>query len=130
MQALGYNVWLHKYLALILSAGFAGCAGVMSAFYKGFVSPFDLSLMVSADAMLMVILGGTGTLIGPLLGAIVIVALRNLLSVFIDHWLIVLGLIFIATVFIAPNGVIAWFRSPRHKRTLDTSHESQQKERE
>ena len=120
MQALGYNVWLHKYLALILSATFAGCAGVMSAFYKGFVSPFDLSLMVSADAMLMVILGGTGTLIGPLLGAIIIVALRNLLSVFVDHWLIVLGLIFIATVFIAPNGVIVWFKPQRYKRISDT----------
>jgi ABC-type branched-subunit amino acid transport system ATPase component/ABC-type branched-subunit amino acid transport system permease subunit len=109
MLALGYNVWLHKYLAFIFSGTFAGAAGVMSAFYKGFVSPFDLSLSVSAEAILMVILGGTGTLIGPVLGAVVIVALRNMLSVFIDHWLILLGVIFVVTVFVAPNGVIGWF---------------------
>jgi len=123
MQALGYNVWLHKYLAFIISAVFAGCAGVLSAFYKGFVSPFDLSLAVSAEAMLMVILGGSGTLIGPILGAIVIVALRNLLSVFMDHWLIVLGLIFVLTVFVAPNGIVAWFKYPKKKITLKPSNQ-------
>ncbi len=110
MQALGYNVWLHKYLAFVISALFAGCAGVMSGYYDGFVSPFDLSLMMSADAILMVILGGTGTLIGPVIGAVVIVALRNFLSTVMDDWLIVLGVIFILTVFFAPNGVIGWFR--------------------
>ncbi len=110
MQALGYNVWLHKYLAFVISALFAGCAGVMGAYYDGFVSPFDLSLMMSADAILMVILGGTGTLIGPVIGAVVIVALRNFLSTVMDDWLIVLGVIFILTVFFAPNGVIGWFR--------------------
>jgi ABC-type branched-subunit amino acid transport system ATPase component len=88
----------------------------MSAYYKGFVSPFDLSIAVSADVILMVILGGTGTLIGPVIGAIVIVALRNFLSIFINHWLIILGLIFILTVFIAPNGVVRWFSTaPRAK---------------
>ena len=110
MQTLGYNVWLHKYLAFVISALFAGCAGVMGAYYDGFVSPFDLSLLVSADAILMVILGGTGTLIGPVIGAVVIVALRNFLSTVMDDWLLVLGGIFILTVFIAPNGVIGWFR--------------------
>ena len=110
MQTLGYNVWLHKYLAFMISALFAGCAGVMGAYYDGFVSPFDLSLLVSADAILMVILGGTGTLIGPVIGAVVIVALRNFLSTVMDDWLLVLGGIFILTVFIAPNGVIGWFR--------------------
>ncbi len=110
MQALGYNVWFHKYLAFVISALFAGSAGVMGAYYYGFVSPMDLSLVVSADAILMVILGGTGTLIGPIIGAVVIVALRNFLSTVMDNWLIVLGLIFILTVFFAPNGVIGWFR--------------------
>jgi ABC-type branched-subunit amino acid transport system permease subunit/ABC-type branched-subunit amino acid transport system ATPase component len=114
MRALGYNVWLHKYIAFVVSALFAGAAGVMSAYYKGFVSPFDLSIAVSAEAILMVILGGTGTLFGPIIGAAIIVALRNFLSIFMNHWLIVLGLIFMLTVFIAPNGVIRWF-TPRRR---------------
>jgi branched-chain amino acid transport system ATP-binding protein len=115
MLALGYDVWLHKYLAFILSGTFAGVSGVMSAFYKGFVSPFDLSLLVSAEAILMVILGGAGTLIGPIIGAVVIVALRNVLSVFVDHWLLLLGVIFVATVFVAPNGVIGWLTGGRRQ---------------
>jgi ABC-type branched-subunit amino acid transport system ATPase component/ABC-type branched-subunit amino acid transport system permease subunit len=115
MRALGYNVWLHKYIAFVLSALFAAAAGVMSAYYKGFVSPFDLSIVVSADAILMVILGGTGTLFGAVIGAAVIVGLRNFLSVFMNHWLIVLGLVFILTVFIAPHGVIRWFVQKRDR---------------
>ena len=119
MRALGYNVWLHKYIAFIFSAVFAAAAGVMSAYYKGFVSPFDLSLAVSADVVLMVILGGTGTLIGPVIGAMIIVALRNFLSIFINHWLIALGLIFILTVFVAPRGVVRWFSLGSHKAPED-----------
>ena len=115
MRALGYNVWLHKYIAFVFSALFAAAAGVMSAYYKGFVSPFDLSIAVSADAVLMVILGGTGTLFGPVIGAAVIVGLRNFLSIFMNHWLIVLGLVFILTVFIAPQGVIRWFVPKRDR---------------
>jgi branched-chain amino acid transport system ATP-binding protein len=109
MRALGYNVWLHKYIAFVFSALFAAAAGVMSAYYKGFVSPFDLSIAVSADAILVVILGGTGTLFGSVIGAAVIVGLRNFLSIFVNHWLIVLGAIFVLTVFIAPRGVVRWF---------------------
>jgi branched-chain amino acid transport system ATP-binding protein len=115
MRALGYNVWLHKYIAFVFSALFAAAAGVMSAYYKGFVSPFDLSIAVSADAILMVILGGTGTLFGPIIGAAVIVGLRNFLSIFMNHWLIVLGLVFILTVFVAPLGVIRWFVPKRSR---------------
>ena len=115
MRALGYNVWLHKYVAFVFSALFAATAGVMSAYYKGFVSPFDLSIAVSADAILMVILGGTGTLFGSVIGAVIIVGLRNFLSIFMNHWLIVLGLVFILTVFIAPQGVIRWFVRKRDR---------------
>lgn len=109
MQALGYNVWLHKYAAFIISAVFAGFSGTMSAYYKGFVSPFDLSIALSMEAILMVILGGTGTLFGAVIGAVILVALRNFLSILLQHWLIVLGLIFILTVFFAPEGVVGWF---------------------
>lgn len=109
MSALGYNVWLHRYSAFLIAGLFAGVAGAMNAFYTGFVSPRDVSIAMSAEAILMVILGGTRTLWGPLIGAVVIVALRNFLSIYFDHWLIVLGLIFIAVVLIAPHGIAGWF---------------------
>ena len=69
MRALGYNVWLHKYLAFVLSGAFAGFAGVLWAYYNGFVSPVDVQLVTSVETLLMVALGGPGTLAGPALGA-------------------------------------------------------------
>jgi branched-chain amino acid transport system ATP-binding protein len=109
LNALGYHAWLYKYVAFIATGLIAGCAGALNAFYNGFVSPRDLSISMSAEAILMVILGGTGTLWGPLLGAVIIVALRNLLSIYFDDWLIILGAFFIVAVRYAPNGIVGWF---------------------
>jgi ABC-type branched-subunit amino acid transport system ATPase component/ABC-type branched-subunit amino acid transport system permease subunit len=117
MRMLGYNVWLHKYVAFVICGLFAGSAGIMSAYYNGFISPLDLSLSTSAEALLMVILGGAGTLVGPIIGAVVIVALRNFLSIYIARWLIVLGAIFIFTVLYAPDGVMGWLNARRRKST-------------
>ena len=77
MRSLGYNVWLHKYLSFILAGAFAGLAGVLWAYYNGFVSPVELQLVTSVEILLMVAMGGPGTLVGPALGAGVIVFLRT-----------------------------------------------------
>jgi ABC-type branched-subunit amino acid transport system permease subunit/ABC-type branched-subunit amino acid transport system ATPase component len=106
MQALGYNVWLHKYATFIITAFLAAIAGALNALYNGFVSPRDLSISMSAEVLLMVIIGGTRTLWGALIGAIVVVTLRNVLSIYFDDWLIVLGLIFILVVLFAPDGIV------------------------
>jgi branched-chain amino acid transport system ATP-binding protein len=110
LEALGYHVWLYKYLAFILTGVLAGAAGAMNVLYNGFVSPRDVSIAMSAEGILMVILGGTGTLWGPLIGAVIVVALRNILSIYFDHWLIMLGAFFIFVVLLAPDGLIGWFR--------------------
>ena len=110
LEALGYHVWLYKYLAFILTGVLAGTAGAMNVLYNGFVSPRDLSIAMSAEGILMVTLGGTGTLWGPLIGAVIVVALRNILSIYFDHWLIMLGAFFIFVVLLAPDGLIGWFR--------------------
>ena len=68
MRTLGYHVWLHKYIGFIIAGGFAGFAGVLWAYYNGFVSPVDLQLATSVEVLLMVALGGRGTLLGPALG--------------------------------------------------------------
>jgi hypothetical protein len=87
MRTLGYNVWLHKYLAFVISGAVAGFAGVLWASYNGFVSPSDLDLAVSIETLLMVALGGRGTLLGASVGAAVIVLLKNLVSVY-TRWLL------------------------------------------
>src|SRR5438093_13154726 len=65
MEALGYNVWLHKYLAFVISGAFAGAAGVLWAYYHGFVGPTDVQLLTSVEALLMVARRGPRTLVGP-----------------------------------------------------------------
>ena len=64
MQILGYNTWLHKYIAFIIAGGFGGLAGVLWAHTNGHVSPETVVLTTSVDALLMVVLGGSGTLVG------------------------------------------------------------------
>jgi branched-chain amino acid transport system permease protein len=111
MRALGYNVWLHKYLAYIISGFFAGVAGMLFAYYNGFVSPSDLSLVVSAKVLLMVILGGAGTLFGPALGAGLIVLLENVVSAHSQRWLFILGSIYVAVALFAPHGLSGAFKA-------------------
>ncbi len=110
MRALGYNVWLHKSLAFVLSGLFAGFAGVFWAYNNGFVSPVDTQLVTSVEALLMVALGGPGTLGGPALGAAVIVFLKNYVSVYTKRWLLILGAVYIGVILFAPRGVFGAFK--------------------
>jgi branched-chain amino acid transport system permease protein len=105
MAALGYNVWLHQYLAFLLSSVFAGVAGSLLAYQNGIVSPTQLFVSNSAEALLMVILGGAGTMIGPFVGSIVIVLLEYLVSQHTERWLTALGIIYIVVVMGAPRGI-------------------------
>ena len=111
MRSLGYNVWLHKYLAFVLSGVVAGFAGVLWAYYNGFVSPVDVQLVTSVEALLMVALGGSGTLVGPALGAALIVFLKNFVSVYTKRWLLILGAVYIGVILFAPRGIVGALRA-------------------
>jgi branched-chain amino acid transport system permease protein len=113
MGALGYHVWLHKYLAFVLAGAFAGLAGVLWAYYDGFVSPVEVHLLTSVEALLMVALGGPGTLVGPVLGAGIIVLFKNLLSIYTKRWLLILGLVYIGVIVLAPKGIVGALRGAR-----------------
>jgi len=113
MQALGYNVWLHKYAAFVISGVFAGFGGTLWAYYNGFVSPNDVQLVTSVETLLMVALGGPGTLIGPALGAGIIVFLKNFVSVYTKRWLLILGGVYIGVILFAPNGIVGALRGRR-----------------
>src|SRR6266478_4076951 len=86
MRILGYNTWLHKYLAFVIAGAFGGLAGVLWAHANGHVSPEDVALTTSVDALLMVVLGGSGTLVGGAIGAGVVVFLREYLSTLVPWW--------------------------------------------
>ena len=106
MRMLGYHVWLHKYLAFIFAGTFGGIAGTLWAIYKNFVSPDDLSIDVSVEALLMVALGGPATLVGAVIGAGVIVFLRNYVSIYYTGWLYILGGMYIVTILFLPGGIM------------------------
>ena len=106
MRVLGYHTWLHKYLSYIYSAAFGGFAGVLWAYFNGFTSPYDMDLTASIEIILMVILGGPGTLIGPALGACIIVFLKNFISAYTQRWLLIVGTIYIVTILYAPQGLV------------------------
>ena len=106
MRTLGYHVWLHKYIGFVIAGAVGGFAGVFWAYYNGFVSPGDMELATSVEILLMVALGGRGTLLGPALGAGVIVLLKNLVSVYTQRWLLILGAIYVLTIIYAPEGIV------------------------
>jgi branched-chain amino acid transport system permease protein len=116
MLALGYDAWLYKYLAFLLASAFAGLAGAMYAYYNKFVGIDYLHVVRSAEALLMVILGGAGTLLGPAIGAALIVLLENVISAYTQRWLLVLGAIYVVVTLLAPRGLVGlvterWRRS-------------------
>jgi len=113
MEVLGYNVWLHKYVAFVLAGTFAGLSGALFVYYNGFVSPAYLSIVFSAMALIMVILGGAGTLLGPAVGSAAIVFLENAISAYTERWLLILGLIYVVVTLFAPAGLLGLLRSRR-----------------
>lgn len=111
LQVLGYNVWLCKYFVFVISGIFGGLAGVLFVFYNRFVSPADLSVILSAKVLLMVILGGAGTLLGPLVGSALLVFLENEISSLTERWLLILGSIYVIVVMFIPEGVCGAIRA-------------------
>jgi branched-chain amino acid transport system permease protein len=105
MSVLGYHVWLYKYISFVVTGLFAGLAGILFAYYTGFAHPSILHIGTSAKVLFMFILGGPGTLFGPLLGAGMIVFLENLISAYSERWQIFLGAIYVLVVVCAPRGI-------------------------
>jgi branched-chain amino acid transport system permease protein len=106
MQILGYNTWLHKYIAFIIAGGFGGLAGVLWAHTNGHVSPETVVLTTSVDALLMVVLGGAGTLVGASIGAAIVFGLREYLSTLVPWWQYVLGGVYVLTILYLPMGLM------------------------
>ncbi len=105
MTALGYDVWLIRFLTFLFSGFWTGVAGLLFCYYNQFVSPQVLSLSRSAAVLLMVISGGCGTLLGPIAGAALVVIMKTVASAYIVRWNLVLGAIFVAIIVLMPEGL-------------------------
>jgi branched-chain amino acid transport system permease protein len=106
MNALGYHVWMIRFLAFLFSGFWSGVAGLLYLYYNQFVSPQAVALNASAEALLMVISGGTATLLGPIVGAALVVVIKNVASAYIERWNFVLGAIFVVIVVFMPEGLV------------------------
>jgi len=117
MHMLGHDVWLIRWAAFITSGFWASVSGVLYCLDYQFVSPQALSLPQSAEALLMVVLGGAGTLAGPVVGAIIITVIKTVVSSYVDRWYTLLGLTFIIVVSLMPRGLVPgiamWLKGKR-----------------
>lgn len=106
MRAIGYNVWLHKYIVFIIAGVFAGVAGVLFVYHNGVVVPEDLAIGTSVLALLMVVIGGVGTLYGPAIGAAVIIPLEFFIGIMVpERWPLVLGIVFVFSIMRFRQGI-------------------------
>ncbi len=106
MKILGYNTWLHKYIAFIIAGAFGGLSGVLWAHTAGIVSPENVVLTTSVDALLMAVLGGAGTLVGGVIGSFIVFGLREYLSTIVPWWQYVLGAVYVLTILYLPTGLM------------------------
>jgi branched-chain amino acid transport system permease protein len=125
MNALGYHVWMIRFYACLFSGLLTAVSSILFVYYTQFISPQTLALTSSAEVLLMVISGGPGTLLGPIVGSTLVVVIKTVVSGFIERWNFLLGAIFVAIVILMPEGLVpgsarlwrlAWRRGrARHK---------------
>jgi len=127
MQILGYNTWLHKYIVFIIAGGFGGLSGVLWAHTNGHVSPETVVLTTSVDALLMVVLGGAGTLVGATIGTAIVFGLREYLSTLVPWWQYVLGGVYVLTILYLPMGLMGLLTRARQRLKPENKDESVKK---
>jgi branched-chain amino acid transport system permease protein len=110
MEAVGYAVDRYKLVAFVIAGVFAGLAGSLYAQFNGSITPDAFFWTTSGEALLMVIIGGTGTLGGPVLGAAAFILLQSLVSTYTERWMLILGVTFILFVLFAPGGIVGALR--------------------
>jgi branched-chain amino acid transport system permease protein len=110
MEAVGYAVSRYKLVAFVIAGTVAGAAGGVYTQLNGYISPDAFFWTTSGQALLMVILGGTGTLGGAVLGAGTFILLQSFVSSYTERWMLILGLTFILFVLFAPGGIVGALR--------------------
>jgi len=110
MQAVGYPVRRYKLAAFVIAGTVAGIAGALYTQFQGSVSPDAFFWTTSGQALLMVIIGGTGTLGGAMLGAAAFILLQSLVSSYTERWMLILGVTFVLLVLFAPGGIVGTLR--------------------
>jgi branched-chain amino acid transport system permease protein len=115
--SLGYQTDKYKLLAFVLSAALAGLAGSLKTLVMGFATLSDAHWSMSGEVILMTLLGGVGTLFGPVLGAGIVIALQNLLADKVGSWVtVIIGVIFVVCVLAFRKGIVGELRAALERR--------------
>jgi branched-chain amino acid transport system permease protein len=109
-RACGVNTTMVKFFSLVLSAFYAGLAGALNTLYLGYVPLTTLFWLTSGTLVMMTILGGRGTFLGPLVGAGVFLFLQNTISLFTPRWELFVGTIFVVIILLFPAGIMGTLR--------------------
>jgi branched-chain amino acid transport system permease protein len=104
-SAIGFPPYRYKLVVFVIGGGIAGLAGALMANHAKFVSPASLSWQLSGELLAMVILGSANSLIGPILGAALFLALRDVLSDFTEHWMLFFGPLLVARILLVKDGI-------------------------
>ena len=121
MESLGYPTFRFRLTAFAVAGGIAGLAGALLALHEGYVSPSLMHWTRSGDLVVMVVLGGMGTLFGPVIGATLFLLLEKFLPDFTEHWMIVFGPLLVLAVLFARRGLIGLF-DKRGEEARDGGH--------
>ena len=121
MSALGHNVALIRWITFVYAGFWGAVSGLLFVYYHKYIHPVSLSLTNSAEGLLAVIAGGAGTLAGPIVGATIVMLLKNWASAYIERWTMLLGLVFVLIIVFMPTGVVPglrrWWAAWRARRT-------------
>ncbi len=106
MAALGFDVWMIRWITFVYAGFWGGVSGLLYVYYHKYIHPTSLSITTSAEGLLSVIAGGSGTLGGPVVGSILVVMLKNYASAYIERWNMLLGFVFLFIVLVMPEGLV------------------------
>ncbi len=106
MAALGFNPWLVRWITFVYAGFWGSVSGLLYVYYHKYIHPTSLSTTSSAEALLGVIAGGSGTLGGPAVGAALVLVLKNYVSAYLERWNMLLGLVFLFIVLAMPTGIV------------------------
>jgi len=116
MNAIGYPTRVYKLASFTIAGAIAGLAGGLYTIFNGFISTDALYWTASGDILIMTMLGGAGTLIGPAIGTAIFLLMKNVVSSYSQHWLSIIGITFIACVMFFPGGLWGTLQKLRWKR--------------
>jgi len=109
-MAIGYDVRKYKIIAFVISGLFSGLSGVLYVILQRYANPDFLHFIISGEAVIWTLIGGMGTLFGPAIGSAFVILLGDLLSTWTEHYLVIIGLIFICAVIFLPKGIVGTLR--------------------